>query len=497
MSLPKIRKAVVYLFALCCSWPGASALSLEIKKDMPAADPQRMTMLQRKAKVSPKHSPTIGALGLMEANLKHFPLAITYYDRAIELHEQELKDPANNFVAREIVTRALAAAFRQRGHCFLDEQKYDRSLVDFNRSLQYFPHDQGTYELRASAYRALGKNDLALESERKSKEMSKWTALEKKYREAMKTAIGQFGVCSIESAVRSCDEAIKTLPDWSEAHLWRARNLRMLGKLSLSSDEYDWLLKLHPTDKNLQAERQSMKSLAGESGHVTKPSEAITIEEEQAASALGTESANLASLPQIEEFQKRYPYNHFGVWAHAERTAGDKNFAVTRADYNKLMLLEPWEPEVYVRRADCEHAMHLWNPAIADYTAWLSKAPSCIDWQWAQGSWTRYKLTFLSRADCLKHIGQFKKAADDCTLAITLDPDEGAIYQKRAEVFFAQQDFSKAVADYNSAIELDGEPTASNLLGRSRAYEKLGEQGLALKDRELAKKLSSSKALNF
>ena len=53
--------------------------------------------------------------------------------------------------------------------------------------------------------------------------------------------------------------------------------------------------------------------------------------------------------------------------------------------------------------------------------------------------------------------------------------------------------YDLALADYNSAIETDSEPTSTNLLARAKVYDTLGKPDLANKDRAMAKKLDSTK----
>ena len=57
---------------------------------------------------------------------------------------------------------------------------------------------------------------------------------------------------------------------------------------------------------------------------------------------------------------------------------------------------------------------------------------------------------------------EFEKALADCDTAIQLDPDRAAAYAGRGFVWAAKQDYDKAMADLSESIRLDSEHASTH-----------------------------------
>lgn len=125
-----------------------------------------------------------------------------------------------------------------------------------------------------------------------------------------------------------------------------------------------------------------------------------------------------------------------------------------------------------------EHT-HQWDKAIAD----LNKAIAI--------SQNHESDLIGHRADLYLKAGKLKEALKDYSTLIERNGLDETLWLKRGDCRMAMQDYKGAVQDYTGTIELNDSETA--YFSRSKAYEKLGLQPLADKDRATAHKLSRRK----
>ena len=87
--------------------------------------------------------------------------------------------------------------------------------------------------------------------------------------------------------------------------------------------------------------------------------------------------------------------------------------------------------------------------------------------------------------------GRFRDALEQYTRALTIDPDRSFTYVSRAHAYRGLRDYEKAVADYNRAMELEGESTANIWYAYQRATPLwiLGRRDEALRDYERVRTL--------
>jgi tetratricopeptide (TPR) repeat protein len=84
-------------------------------------------------------------------------LALADLDTALKL------TPAGSISAPQL--------YKERGDIYLDKGDYEGAVSDYTEAIRLKPDDSFFYEVRAKAYRKLGKNDLAAADERKAKEL--------------------------------------------------------------------------------------------------------------------------------------------------------------------------------------------------------------------------------------------------------------------------------------------------------------------------------------
>ena len=97
---------------------------------------------------------------------------------------------------------------------------------------------------------------------------------------------------------------------------------------------------------------------------------------------------------------------------------------------------------------------------------------------------------YTTRAGVYLHLGDTVKAMTDYDMAIKVKPDEGALYEKRAQIYFEQERYDLAAADYHKMIELNpGDVMGYMGLGRNANEQRNWTE--AIKQFDYVTKLSS------
>ena len=140
-------------------------------------------------KLNPKMPRAYNVLGKALEEKKDYKQAIAIYGKAIELDKDYIAAYNNRgfvYAAMNMFAEAIAdfteiirldpqnayAYFENRGIVYGLKKDYAQSVEDFSQTLQLKPKRVKTYRLRASAYRKLGKIDLAVADEQKAKELA-------------------------------------------------------------------------------------------------------------------------------------------------------------------------------------------------------------------------------------------------------------------------------------------------------------------------------------
>ncbi len=153
------------------------------------------------------------------------------------------------------------------------------------------------------------------------------------------------------------------------------------------------------------------------------------------------------------------------------------------ADMSMCIKLAPEKGSHYQWRAFAYEQKHQWNEALAD----LNKAISLCD--------SAHKGQFLShRAEIYVKLNKLKEAINDYDTLLKLNSMDDAFWLKRGDCCMAIGNYKEAVKSYSETISLDDSSTA--YYARSKAYAKLGQNDLAVKDKTAGDHLLQQKAIN-
>lgn len=126
------------------------ALTCYKKKDYKKA----LEVLKEATRLAPKDAYNSHLSGLCHAELQMIDAAMSDYNRAIGLNDQDV-DSLNN-----------------RGVIYLDRKNFQKAFEDFDRIIKLGKGEGRTYYNRSLTYTALGKNDLAQADLKKAKSMN-------------------------------------------------------------------------------------------------------------------------------------------------------------------------------------------------------------------------------------------------------------------------------------------------------------------------------------
>jgi tetratricopeptide (TPR) repeat protein len=153
------------------------------------------------------------------------------------------------------------------------------------------------------------------------------------------------------------------------------------------------------------------------------------------------------------------------------------------ADMTMCIKLAPEKGSHYQWRAFAYEQKQQWNEALAD----LNKAVALCD--------PAHKNQFLShRAEVYVKLNRLKDAINDYDTLLKANSMDDAFWLKRGDCCMALGNYKEAVKSYSETISLDDSSTA--YFARSKAYAKLGQNDLAVKDKVAGDHLLQQKAIN-
>jgi len=139
--------------------------------------------------------------------------------------------------------------------------------------------------------------------------------------------------------------------------------------------------------------------------------------------------------------------------------------------YNRAIALNPANLEAYASRGAAHFFVGNFALAEADFKYVISKNPYYADAYTALGS------TFAAQGD-------YESALNVLEQAIALKPGRPENILSRAGVYFMQERYQEALADYSLLLQYY--PAAEIFYARGAVYQKLGREDLAKQDFETA-----------
>lgn len=106
--------------------------------------------------------------------------------------------------------------------------------------------------------------------------------------------------------------------------------------------------------------------------------------------------------------------------------------------------------------------------------------------------------SYVTRAGVYLHLEDTVKALNDFTAAIRIYPEKTGLYEKRAQIYYEQDNYYQADADYRKMIELDpGEATGYMGIGRNALEQKRLDDAISQFNHVIKMDESNSRAYAF
>ncbi len=108
-------------------------------------------------------------------------------------------------------------------------------------------------------------------------------------------------------------------------------------------------------------------------------------------------------------------------------------------DLNQAVTLAPDFAPAYQNRGNAWYARGNYGEALADYERTIELDPDTPS-------------PYVNRGTVRRELGYVSGALDDFNKALKLDPRHTAAYRARGELYLQQQDYARAVADFDAAV---------------------------------------------
>lgn len=446
-------------------------------------DAEAVANFLRAAQLDPDSLSALSGMGVCRLVEGDWPDAIRWYTRAIRVapkrarlhlaraicfeHEARIEEAIADFSAAIALDPGDAAAFHGRGRC---RKTIDRALAiaDFTRAIELDDSESAVWSDRGRASFLAEAFDVAESDATRAIELDPTEARAHFTRALVYHRRGDVAraVVDYEAAARIEPTELLYVTACTKAHM-------LLGDASAVRTDLDATIALEPTAVEFRVLRARI--LVGEEAFDR------ALEDFDAALALG--SRIVGSTPMLADADRAELHHERGTVLRSldrnEEAAKDEERACTLAP--EVAMYRSW---LGLTRSNIEGEAHR---AEADLTRAIELAPLDPVIQFQRGIY-------------YESVERWDEAIRDHTRTIELAPDQGAFHFRRGAARWQASDDAAgvraALADYDRAIELDGdEPEV--LRWRADAHTYLGDHRAALGDldRALALDTDSGEAL--
>lgn len=263
------------------------------------------------------------------------------------------------------------------------------------------------------------------------------------------------------SAVRAAEEAIRLNPKCADAYLAKATAKFVMSEFS-EQDAGNEAVTLLKTALKLDPNVDGGNQMLG----------AIYALQKKFEEAIAQFDKAIAHDPKA---WKTYEYRSM-AWA----ALGNHEKSLT--DVNKVIELQPTNWRHYILRAQTYEQLKQLDRAMADYDKGIKMFPE------------HYRTRF-QRAALAYKLRKYQTCIEDYTAILGANALDDDALKLRGDCYMRTGNLKKALIDYNEAIDLSPE-SMTYYRARALVYEKLGENGKAIADRQKADKLKSKAAVD-
>ena len=385
-------------------------------------------------------------IGIETANLVNFLTGYLYYQIndwkiALNLFEKVLESGENIPIVNQKYLFLYAA------NCNSYLGNYDSAITDYDRSIQFDPHNAAAFNNRGGTYTILGQYERAIQDLNMAVQLDPNDSNSYNTRAIIYGSLGQY-----ERGIQDLDQAIQLNPNYATAYNIRGLFSQQLGKYDQAVQNFDQAIRLDPNYVFAYNDR------------------AVVYRE------LGQYDQAILDFDQAIQLDLNF------VDAYINR--GDTYMEVSKydlaiKDFNRAIQLDPNHAQAFRSRATIYHQLGQYKLAIQDLDQAIQLDPN-------------YAESYYNRGFAYNQLGEYQAAIPNLDQAIRLDPNTSNFYYERGFSYNNLGQYDRAIQDFSQAIHLDPD-LISSYQGRGVAYQKLGKTGEAEADFKKYEELTGEK----
>jgi tetratricopeptide (TPR) repeat protein len=375
---------------------------------------------------SPNKSRPNANIGKAYLELRDYPNALRYLDRAIELNPKDNRAITNrgsvyfalhNYdKALENYNQAMAidpnyfGTFINRGLLYMETGQLELAKQDFDRAVAMDPKFQYAYVKRGNLLRQTGKPLEALE------EFNKALSIDNVDLEALiGRAITYFDLKETEKAIKDFNQAIAIAPANGRLYLDRGFFYLNQGDIDKALADFESAIKYDPNNAEAYTKR-----------------------------GMAWKAKGLADLA-MEDFNKALSLNPGHIVARNNRMAvyfERRQFDQALEDSNKAIEYAPHLDYTYKNRGMILQSLGKLEESIKDFTTAIEKNPSNSE-------------PYFLRGNSYFLVQKFNEAFEDFSKVVSLQGNNAAAYNNRGIIKSMQKQFDSAIEDFDKAIGIN------------------------------------------
>lgn len=414
--------------------------------------------------LDPRHADAYrGRAAVYALPLKQYHRAIADYNLAISL------DPYN------------ADSLFSRGRAFEDLELYQEAIADLTKAIELNPKEGYAYSARCTAYKRLGKDDLAEKDWSTQGSLFLAEGDVQRCSTAISTDPSNIGFYYLRAdafskikqhrgALDDLTQVIRLKPDAAEAHFLRGKVWQELNNPQNAIQDYTEAIRLDSTGARARRWKSGFINLGSSE---RRPGLVYTARGDAFVQQC-SQKYNTAFVGRLAELHRRSA----GTPYLQETEKAEEEYRKAIQDYGTAISLDPKDAEGYEKRATAYKALNENYRAIRDYDSAIALTSS------KDTDKISFPLAFLygGRASCSESLKQFPKAIADHTMIINGLASLLGEYSTRAS------------AEMSEIVDLGRSILANAYYNRGRDYRLLGQRGSAHADLNQAVALDPSVA---